>query len=88
MIHVKHILVKQQYEMDDLLKKIDEGMSFEEVAKKFSICPSSRSGGDLGFISKGQTVEEFEKIAFTLEIGDVSKSLRTSFGFHIIMRVE
>ncbi|MCB0348561.1 MAG: peptidylprolyl isomerase [Bdellovibrionales bacterium] len=87
MIHVKHILVKQQYEMDDLLRKLNDGMSFEDAAQKFSICPSGKKGGDLGVIREGQTVEEFEDAAFALAIDEMSGPVRTSFGLHLIKRI-
>jgi peptidyl-prolyl cis-trans isomerase C len=88
MIHVRHILVKHQYEIDDIQRKLDEGISFEDLAKLFSQCPSSRKGGDLGAIREGQTVEEFEDTAFTLEVGETSKPVRTSFGYHLIQRIK
>ena len=46
-VKARHILVTNEYEAEDLLKKMHEGVSFEELAKKFSKCPSSARGGDL-----------------------------------------
>ena len=87
-IRAKHILVENEYEADDLLKKLDEGVSFDELAGKFSKCPSGKSGGDLGDFGKGQMVPSFEQAAFALTIGEVSKPVKTQFGFHLIQRVE
>lgn len=85
-ISARHILVDHEYEAEDLLKKLGEGSSFEELAMKFSKCPSSRRGGDLGEFAKGRMVPEFEKAAFGLEVGQVSGPVRTQFGCHLIQR--
>lgn len=86
-VHCRHILVEQQYEAEDLLRKIEAGESFEELAKKFSRCPSSRAGGDLGSFGRGRMVEAFEEAAFALEPGEVSSPVRTRFGYHLIQRL-
>ena len=88
-IAVKHILVEQEYEAEDILKKIKDGSSFEELAQKFSKCPSQSRGGDLGAFSQGKMVVNFEQAAFELEIGQISKSpVKTQFGYHLIYRYE
>ncbi len=61
--------------------ELDSGSPFELVVDKYTDCDDS--GGDLGFISRGQTVEEFEDVVFNLEPGQVSRVFRTRFGFHI-----
>ncbi|MGA1839573.1 MAG: peptidylprolyl isomerase [bacterium] len=68
----------------DLLKKIENGEDFHELAKTFSDCPSSKRGGDLGYFEKGKMDPEFEKAAFALNVGEVSQVVRSSFGYHII----
>lgn len=88
MIAAKHILVEQQYEAEDILKKISDGEKFEEMAKKFSKCPSKANGGDLGSFPKGKMVPSFEEAAFELEVGKVSAPVRTQFGYHLIYRYE
>ena len=85
-VSAKHILVQQSYEMDDVLKKLNEGVSFEDLAAKFSLCPSGKKGGDLGSFSRGQMVPEFEEAAFDLDVGGVSAPVKTQFGFHLIYR--
>ena len=86
-ISASHILVEQEYEAQDLLRKLDEGESFESLALKFSKCPSSQHGGQLGEFQKGRMVREFEEAAFALSVKEISKPVRTQFGYHIIKRL-
>lgn len=85
-VSARHILVTHEYEAEDLLKKLTEGSSFEELAKTFSKCPSNARGGDLGEFKRGRMVAEFESAAFALGVNEVSKPVRTQFGYHLIQR--
>lgn len=51
-LKASHILLRHEYEAKDILKKLEEGKPFEELARDFSICPSSSRGGDLGEFPK------------------------------------
>jgi len=79
-----HILVKEEDEAKKILKEIEEGLSFDEAAEKYSTCPSKEKGGDLGEFSKGQMVPEFEEVAFSMEEGKISEPVKTQFGYHLI----
>jgi peptidyl-prolyl cis-trans isomerase C len=84
---VNHILVPHKHEAEDVLRKLEDGSSFEELAKKFSLCPSRVESGDLGELKFGRADEEFEEEVKRLKVGEVSKSpVRTRFGYHIIWR--
>jgi peptidyl-prolyl cis-trans isomerase D len=73
----------------DILKQVKAGGDFAELAKKYSDDPGSKEqGGELGWIVKGQTVPEFEKVAFSQNKGQISDLVQTSFGFHIIQTEE
>jgi peptidyl-prolyl cis-trans isomerase D len=99
-VHVEHILfmtvgktdaeveeVKKKAE--DVLKQVKKGGKFEDLAKKYSEDPGSKDkGGDLSWITQGQTVPEFEKTAFSLSPGQVSDLVKTQYGFHIIKVLE
>ena len=87
-IQVSHILVQHEYEAQDVLRKLEQGESFGDLAAKFSTCPSAKQGGDLGEFGRGRMVEAFEEAAFELEPGARSKPVRTRFGYHIIQRTK
>lgn len=86
LIQARHILVKHEHEIQDVIRKLEAGEDFGALAKSFSQCPSSKNGGDLGKFRSGQMVEEFEEAAFALQVGEVSKPVRTNFGYHLIQR--
>jgi len=65
-------------------KSLQRARSFAEMARKYSQCPSSRSGGDLGWFGRGRMVQEFEKAAFEGEKGKVLGPIKTKFGYHLI----
>lgn len=84
-IHARHILVETQEEADDIIKQLDDGADFAELAKEHSTGPSGEKGGDLGYFGKGQMVPEFEEAAFALEPGQhTEEPVQTEFGFHVI----
>lgn len=83
-VHAAHILVKTAAEAQQIKKDIDNGGSFEYYARAYSLCPSGRNGGDLGYFGRGQMVPEFEKAAFNTPVGEVSNPVYTQFGWHLI----
>jgi len=87
-VHCAHILLKTEEEAIHILRELMNGRDFSEVAKESSICPSGRDGGDLGVFGRGQMVEKFEKVAFVLKKGEISKPVKTEFGWHIIKMLD
>lgn len=83
-VRAEHILVKTAVEAQQIKKEIDNGGDFEYYARTYSLCPSGRNGGDLGYFSRGQMVREFEKAAFETPVGEVSKPVYTQYGWHLI----
>lgn len=84
----RHILVKKADKAKKLLKLIDQGANFGDIAKEHSKCPSGKQGGDLGTFKPGEMVEEFDKIVFKENLGKVHGPIKTSFGFHLIEILE
>lgn len=81
---------KAKEEIDSLyLVVMADPDNFEEIAKANSEDPgSSRMGGQVGWFSAGQMVPEFSDVAFDLAIGEISKPVRSPFGWHIIRKLD
>jgi peptidyl-prolyl cis-trans isomerase SurA len=67
-----------------VLQEIQKGKDFAELAKKYSEDISASSGGDVGFVTKGKMVREFEDAVFSLKAGQISGVVETEYGYHII----
>ncbi len=87
-VRAKHILVDNREHARQLKQEVDDGKSFEELAKEKSDCPSGKKGGDLGWFGRGDMVKPFEREAFKLDNGKVSEPVKTEFGWHIIKKVD
>ncbi|MCR9212979.1 MAG: peptidylprolyl isomerase [Proteobacteria bacterium] len=84
-VHARHILLKNAEEATDVIKLLDDGGDFAELAKEYSTGPSGPNGGDLGFFTKERMVPEFATAAFAMDKGTYSKEpVQTQFGFHVI----
>lgn len=79
-----HILVDDEAKAEGIYKEIEEGLDFKEAAKKYSKDPSAASGGSLGTFPKGVMVKEFQDGLDGLEIGEISKPVKSQFGYHLI----
>lgn len=79
-----HILVKEEALAKNLLAQLEKGSNFQQLAKKYSTCPSGRNGGDLGEFRQGQMVAAFDKAVFTCPLLKPYGPVKTAFGYHII----
>ena len=83
----RHILVETQAEAIDLIKELDGGADFAELAKANSTGPSGPNGGDLGWFGANQMVAPFSQAVMRLENGSYTKApVQTQFGWHVILR--
>jgi len=96
-VHARHILIavprnssmkekiNAKKTTEEIKQKLDKGEDFGDLAMKYSDDPgSSQNGGDLGFFGRDEMVPEFEKVAFSLNVGSTSDIIETEFGYHII----
>ncbi|MDT8390003.1 MAG: peptidylprolyl isomerase [Lentisphaeria bacterium] len=94
-IRVSHIVRNPQQgdpeetyaKMCQARRKLLDGADFATVAAEYSEC-ASEPGGDLGFFAKGQMVEGFEAVVFSMDIGEISPVFLTQFGFHVATVME
>lgn len=84
-VSASHILVEDEAMAKVVLEKVKAGEDFAELAAEYSKDPgSAANGGSLGYFPRGVMVPEFEEVAFSLEIGEVSDIVESQFGYHII----
>jgi peptidyl-prolyl cis-trans isomerase D len=84
-VWARHILVEKEEEAKDIYERLKKGEDFAELAKELSKdTGSGANGGDLGWFGRGAMVPEFEKVAFSLEVGEFSEPVQSEFGYHII----
>ncbi len=81
----RHVLVETEREGLDIVKKLNNGEDFGELAKTYSTGPSAPRGGDLGYFREGRMVPEFERALKLLDSGKYTrKPVETQFGWHVI----
>lgn len=84
-VRVSHILVASREEAEDIRAALLDGADFAEVAREKSTDPGTAvRGGDVGWVSRGQTVKPFEDMAFSSPVGDISPVVETDYGFHVL----
>uniref|UniRef100_A0A183BSG4 Peptidyl-prolyl cis-trans isomerase n=1 Tax=Globodera pallida TaxID=36090 RepID=A0A183BSG4_GLOPA len=89
-VKVRHILCEKQSKALEAIDRLKAGERFGEVAAKFSE-DKARSGGDLGWMTRGSMVGPFQEAAFGLAKSSVDKPVytdppvKTKFGYHVIM---
>ncbi|XP_076765987.1 peptidyl-prolyl cis-trans isomerase NIMA-interacting 4 [Xylocopa sonorina] len=89
-VKVRHILCEKQSKILEALEKLKAGGKFNEIAATYSE-DKARSGGDLGWMTRGSMVGPFQEAAFALPVSSLSSPIytdppvKTKFGYHIIM---
>jgi peptidyl-prolyl cis-trans isomerase C len=80
----RHLLVTTEAQCNEIKAQIEAGADFAEMAKKYSSCPSSRDGGNLGEFGRGMMVPEFDKVVFSAPLNVVQGPVKTQFGYHLL----
>ncbi|MFX1411194.1 MAG: peptidylprolyl isomerase [Promethearchaeota archaeon] len=83
-----HILIDKLSKAQELYEDLKVGGNFENLARQFSKCSSKKRGGNLGEFGKGDMVPEFWNACIELKIGEISRPIKSQFGYHIIKRNE
>jgi len=84
-VHARHILVEKEDTAKEIIKELEGGADFVEMAKAKSTGPSGPRGGDLGFFERKSMVPAFAEAAFAMKAGEITKTaVKTEFGWHII----
>ena len=79
-----HILVEDEKEADKIYEEIKDGKDFAKAAEEYSLDPSAKNGGQLGSFPRGVMVKEFQEGLDSLKVGEISKPVKTEFGYHLI----
>ncbi|GGD78204.1 peptidylprolyl isomerase PpiC [Lacimicrobium alkaliphilum] len=79
-----HILVKTQKQCQELRTQLEQGANFQQLARKHSICPSAKRGGELGEFKQGVMAPAFDKAVFKGPELQVQGPVKTRFGYHLI----
>lgn len=91
--HARHILLRvteivsesqARQTLEEVLRQLSIGESFETLAKRYSQDASAANGGDLGWVNPGDTVPQFENAMNALKVGEISEIIKTPFGLHLI----
>ena len=83
--HARHILLDSEDEAEEVIRHLEEGADFAELAQEYSRGPTASLGGDLGWFVPGEMVEPFGRASMELDIGEHTREpVRTRYGYHVI----
>ncbi len=88
MVHAEQIVVSGLDDAKRIQQQLWQGKKFSDLARRFSLSPDARVGGDLGFFAKGQMPSAFDEVVFRLAPNQVSDVVTSDYGFHLFKLIE
>lgn len=83
MVRAAQIVTKTQEDARRVLAELRKGMRFDEAARRYSLSPDGKVGGDLGWFARGTMPPEFDQACFSLPVGRMSEVVASEYGFHV-----
>jgi peptidyl-prolyl cis-trans isomerase C len=80
----RHILVPTAEQAEALRQRIAKGEAFDVLARKHSVCPSGKRGGDLGEVRPGQMVAAIDQVIFRKALKQIHGPIKSRFGYHLV----
>ncbi|MDP2272552.1 MAG: peptidyl-prolyl cis-trans isomerase [Archangium sp.] len=87
-VHAQQIVVKGLDEAKRVQQQLWQGKKFPDLARRYSLSPDARVGGDLGFFARGTMPPTFDEVVFKLNVGGTSEVVSTEYGFHLFRVLE
>ena len=87
-VHAQQIVVKGLDEAKRVQQQLWQGKKFPDLARRYSLSPDARVGGDLGFFARGTMPPAFDEVVFKLSVGGTSEVVSTEYGFHLFRVLE
>jgi peptidyl-prolyl cis-trans isomerase C/foldase protein PrsA len=87
-VHAAQIVVKGLDDAKRVQQQLRSGKKFADMARKYSLSPDAKVGGDLGFFPRGVMPPQFDEVAFKLGVNQVSDVVTTDYGFHLFKVLE
>lgn len=92
-VHLMHCLVDKNdpnasKKAEIIEDKLNDSVDFCDIVEEYSVCPSNKNSGDLGYVKRGKFIAELEEVVFSLPEGDHAGPIRTEFGTHFVKVVD
>lgn len=87
-VHAEQIVVKDMDDARHVQQLLRQGKKFPEVARKYSLSPDAKVGGDLGYFRRGVMPPAFDEVAFKLAVGQISDIVTTPYGYHLFRVID